>query len=107
RAPAAPGRVGDRSPRRRASAGGEEVVEGDPAGPQAVGPQGGEVAGRLRGDEGAEPEVLARDGGAAVVGEVLVEHLHEHARGRAALVELAGGVQEPGTDTEGRRHAEA
>ena len=51
------------------------------------------VAGGLRGQQGAEGEVAAGDG--EVLGG-LARDLDVDPGGQAALVELAGGVQEPG-----------
>ena len=58
------------------------------------------VAGGLRGQQGAEGEVAAGDG--EVLGG-LARDLDVDPGGRAALVELAGGVQEPGAPAEGDR----
>ena len=72
--------------------------------PQAALAQGRQVAGGLRLLE--RGEAVGAPGIGDVVG-VVADHLDEHAGGRAALVELAGGVQEARAEAEGGGHAAA
>jgi hypothetical protein len=75
-----------------------------PQRPTAPSLERGEIAERLRGDEGAERLVPA---GNRQVLRRLGGDLEEDSRVRPALVKLAGRVQEPRAESEGRRRAGA
>src|SRR5918995_1739956 len=89
-APSAPGRSGPGRASRRTL---KELIKTDPPRAALALPQGQQVAVGLGVLQCREAIVLAGD--RHVIG-IIPHHLHEHARVGPALVELAGGVQEPG-----------